>query len=164
MEALAPYRVALTERDEGDPMPLPYLQDADIERAGIDLKLEVYLATSAMRERGSAPVRVSEGNLRDLYWSFAQMVAHHTSNGCNLLPGDLIASGTVSGPQEGMQGCLLEMTRRGATPLQIPGGESRTFLEDGDEVILKGFCEREGLPRISLGECRGTIAPALVKG
>jgi fumarylacetoacetase len=164
MEALAPYRVALAKRGEDDPKPLAYLQDLEIGRAGIDLKLEVYLATDAMRERGLAPMRVSEGNLRDLYWSFAQMVAHHTSNGCNLLPGDLIASGTVSGPDEGMQGCLLEMTRRGAAPLQLPSGESRTFLEDGDEVILRGFCEREGLPRIGLGECRGMIAPALVKG
>jgi fumarylacetoacetase len=105
---------------------------------------------------------LSSANLRDLYWSFAQMVTHHTSNGCNLAVGDLIASGTVSGSEGGTQGSLLELTSRGAVPVQLPNGEVRGFLEDGDEIILSGFCERDGLPRISLGECRGTIAPALV--
>lgn len=105
-------------------------------------------------------MRLSESNLRDLYWSFAQLVAHHTSNGCNLETGDLLASGTVSGPGAGSQGCLLEMTQRGASPVVLPNGERRTFLEDGDEVILRGVCERDGLPRMEIGECRGKILPA----
>jgi fumarylacetoacetase len=108
------------------------------------------------------------GNLRDLHWSFAQMVAHHTSNGCNLLEGDILASGTISGPQPdsqlSSQGCLLEMTLRGTSLLRLPSGEMRAFLEDGDEIILRGFCEKEGFPRITLGECRGTILPAISLG
>ena len=88
------------------------------------------------------------------------MIAHHTSNGCNLVEGDLIASGTVSGSEETSRGCLLEITRRGASPIRLPNGETRAFLEDGDEIILNGFCEREGFPRISLGECHGTVLPA----
>jgi fumarylacetoacetase len=113
-----------------------------------------------MRDGGVAPVRLSSANATELYWSFAQMVAHHTSNGCNLRAGDLIASGTISGPQPGQQGCLLEITRRGAEPVQLATGEERSFLEDGDEITFSGFCEREGLPRISLGECQGMIVPA----
>jgi fumarylacetoacetase len=114
-----------------------------------------------MRVDGLPPVRLSTGNLRDLHWSFAQMLTHHSSNGCNLIPGDLIASGTVSGPEPGSQGCLLEITQRGTQPLRLPTGDLREFLADGDEIILRGFCEREGLPRISLGECRGIIQPAI---
>ena len=149
MEALDPYRVALAPRATGDPEPLPYLADAG--RGGIDLTLEVHLSSERMREQGIAPIRVSRGNARGLYWSFAQMVAHHTSNGCNLQTGDLLASGTISGPEDGSQGCLLEITRRGAQKLLLPTGEERAFLEDGDEVTLRGFCEREGLPRIGVG-------------
>ena len=161
MEALEPYRVPLAARAESDPAPLRYLADASNEEAGgIDMALEVWLSTARMRETRLEPVRLSAGNLRDLYWTFAQMVAHHTSNGCNLVEGDLIASGTVSGPEEGSEGCLLEMTRRGEAPIRLPNGETRAFLEDGDEVILRGFCEKDGFPRISLGECRGTILPA----
>jgi fumarylacetoacetase len=133
---------------------------ASANAGGIDLTLEVFLSTARMRETSLAPVRLSEGNLCDLYWTFPQMIAHHTSNGCNLVEGDLIASGTVSGPRPGSEGCLLEITRRGASPLQLPNGETRAFLEDGDEIVLNGFCEREGFPRISLGECRGTVLPA----
>lgn len=162
IEALAPFRVPLEPRSEGDPKPLPYLTSPELAAAAIDLELEVYLSTVAMRKNSIPPVRLSAGNLRHLYWSFAQMVAHHTSNGCNLLPGDLIASGTVSGPREGTQGSLLEITRRGTAQLRLQSGEVRSFLEDGDEIVLRGFCERDGLPRISLGECRGTIAPALI--
>ncbi len=111
-----------------------------------------------MREASIAPIRMSSANLRDLYWTFPQMIAHHTSNGCNLLPGDLLASGTISGPQHGSQGCLLEITQREANPIQLPNGEQRTFLLDGDEIILSGHCEKTGYPRISFGECRGVVA------
>ncbi len=160
MDALAPFRVHAAGRGTEDPAVLPYLREAKDAASGLDVRLEVHLSTAAMRASALAPVRLSSGNLRELYWSFAQMVAHHTSNGCNLLPGDLIASGTVSGAEEGTQGCLLEITRRGTAPLQLPSGEARGFLEDGDEIVLSGFCEREGLPRIGLGECRGLIAAA----
>jgi len=156
MAALAPYRVPLAPRPACDPTPLPYLTTT--EPSAIDLHLEVFLTTQSMREASLPPHQLSRANLRDLYWSFPQLVAHHTSNGCNLIPGDLLASGTISGPTEGAQGSLLEITQRGANPLQLPNGETRTFLEDGDEVILRGYCWREGLPRIGLGECRGIIA------
>jgi fumarylacetoacetase len=108
----------------------------------------------------SEPVRLSSGNFRDMYWTVAQLVAHHASNGCNLQPGDLLASGTISGPGKDARGCLLELTWRGTEPLQLPSGETRKFLEDGDEVILRGYCEREGLPRIGFGECRGVVVAA----
>jgi fumarylacetoacetase len=143
-----------------DPTSLPYLTSPEPETAGIDLDLEVHLSTARMRELALPSVRLSTGNLRQIYWSFAQMVTHHTSNGCNLLPGDLIASGTVSGAGEGTQGSLLEITRRGAEQLHLPSGEVRSFLEDGDEIVLRGFCEKDGLPRITVGECCGTIAPS----
>ena len=159
MEALEPFRVPLAHRAEGDPEPLPYLLLRDAA-AGIDVQLEVYLSSAAMREDGLKPVCISSGNARELYWSFAQMVAHHTSNGCNLMSGDLLASGTISGEDEGTLGSLLEITRRGAKPLQLPSGEERSFLEDGDEVTLCGSCQREGGPRIGLGECKGMIVPA----
>ena len=158
LEALAPYRVPAFARPEGDPRPLPYLAHEENEaHGGIDLRLEVLLSTEAMRERGLPPYTVSRSNLRDLYWTLAQMVAHHTSNGCNLQPGDLIASGTVSGEGEEARGCLLERTWRGTEPLALPSGEERRFLEDGDEVILRGHCEREGFARIGFGECRGVV-------
>jgi fumarylacetoacetase len=114
-----------------------------------------------MRAARQEPHQLSQANLRDLYWTPAQMIAHHTSNGCNLLPGDLVATGTVSGREENAAGCLLELTRGGARPVVLPNGENRAALEDGDEVILRGFCRREGFPRISLGECRGVVLPAL---
>ncbi len=160
MDALEPYRVPLAAHGEGDPRPLGYLAVRDSANQGIDLRLEVYLTTEKMRNESVAPVLLTESSAKDLYWSFAQMVAHHTSNGCNLRSGDLLASGTISGPQPGSQGSLLEITRRGAEPLKLPSGEERSFLEDGDEITILGFCEREGLPRISLGECQGTIVPA----
>lgn len=160
MEALAPFRMALAERPTGDPAPLPYLTPEDREHAAFDVQLEVYLLTHAMRDAGQTPFRVSAGNLKELYWSFAQMIAHHTSNGCNLQTGDLLASGTVSGPEEGSQGSLLELTRRGSSPLQLPSGEQRSFLQDGDEVIFRAFCEASGRYRIGFGECRGTVQHA----
>ena len=162
LDALAPYRVAAFTRAEGDPPPLPYLQSPqNQQRGGIDLHVEVWLRTAQMRASGSSPFRVSRGNLRDLYWTLAQMLTHHASNGCNLRPGDLLATGTISGPTLDSLGCLLEKTRRGADPLLLPNGEQRRFLEDGDEVILRAFCEGEGLPRIGFGECRGIVLPVL---
>jgi fumarylacetoacetase len=113
-----------------------------------------------MREAKEPPVRLSRSSLADLYWTPAQFIAHHTSNGCNLRPGDLLGSGTISGPTPDSRGCLLELTWRGTEPVQLPGGEERHFLEDGDEVILRGSCEREGFARIGLGECSGTVVSA----
>ncbi len=159
LEALEPYRTAAYKRPEGDPQPLPYLTDEkDQQRGGFDFWLDAYLSTRKMREEKAEPVRLSHGTFRDMYWTFAQMVAHHTSNGCNLQPGDLLGSGTVSGQSKDSRGCLLELTWRGAEPIQLPTGESRKFLEDGDEVIFRGYAEREGYARIGFGECRGVIA------
>jgi fumarylacetoacetase len=159
MEALAPFRAPAFQRAEGDPEPLEYL-DSPLNRdhGGFDIHLEVLISTSQMREKGIAPHRLSRSNTRDLYWTFAQMLTHHASNGCNLRPGDLIASGTVSGATKESRGCLMELTQRGAEPIALPNGEVRRFLRDGDEVILRGYCEREGFRRIGFGECRGIIA------
>lgn len=154
LEALAPFRVTPTQRAQGDPEPLPYLQ-FDEDR-GIDMVLEVSIKTQTNPE----PFVVSRGNFRDMYWTIAQLIAHHTSNGCNLRAADLIASGTVSGEAKESRGCLLERTWRGTEPLQLPNGETRKFLEDGDEVIMRAWCEREGMPRIGFGECRGVVMPA----
>lgn len=154
MDALEPFRVSAFSRPETDPTPLPHLKaPEDQARGGFDVTLEVWLRTANMRES----VRLSRGNLRDLYWTPAQMLTHHASNGCNLRPGDLLASGTVSGPPPDSLGCLLEITRRGTQPLILPNGQSRKFLEDGDEVILRAYCEREGHARIGFGECSGII-------
>jgi len=162
IEALEPFRVPAFIRPTEDPQPLPYLSDpSHAQTGGIDMTLEVFLLTARMRERSLTPTLISKGNLGDLYWSFAQMIAHHTSNGCNLVAGDLLASGTVSGPHQDSEGSLLEIARRGAAPIHLPNGEARMFLEDGDEVILKGYCEKIGFPRISLGECRGMIVPSV---
>jgi fumarylacetoacetase len=158
MEALAPFRVPAVTRPEGDPSPLAYLQDAQDQAQGaLAITLEVWLTSARMRAAGLAPVRLSRSQFSDLYWTPAQLVTHHASNGCNLCPGDLLASGTVSGPARENCGCLLELTRRGQEPLSLPGGETRRFLEDGDEVSLRGFCEAPGRPRLGLGECRGRI-------
>jgi fumarylacetoacetase len=163
LDALEPFRVPAAKRAEGDPQPLLYLHsERDQERGGFDINLEVWLATERMRQAGQGPVRISRGNMKDLYWTLAQMVAHHTSNGCNLRPGDLLATGTVSGPTPESVGSLLERTKRGTEPLHLPNGEQRKFLEDGDEVILRGWCEREGHARIGFGECRGTVGVAKV--
>ena len=158
LDALAPFRVPAVKRPAGDPAPLPYLASFENEqRGGVDLTLEVSLRSAKMRERGDAPMAVSRGRFAEMYWTLAQMVAHHTSNGCNLRPGDLIASGTVSNASKESRGCLLERAWRGAEPLVLPTGERRAFLEDGDEVIMRGFAERDGYRRIGLGECRGII-------
>ncbi|HEX2778096.1 MAG TPA: fumarylacetoacetase [Gemmatimonadaceae bacterium] len=162
MEALAPFRGPAVRRDPGDPQPLPYLRhDDDAARGGIDLAVEVWLRTRRMRERGEGPVRLSRSRFADMYWTVAQMVAHHASNGCNLRAGDLLASGTISGPTRDERGCMLELTRRGAEPVTLPDGETRSFLEDGDEVTLRGECVRDGFVRIGFGECRGRILPAV---
>ncbi len=160
MEALAPFRSPAAPRPDGDPVPLPYLADSDDSaRGGIDAVVEVCLRTRGMRERGIAAQRVSRARFADMYWTLAQLLAHHASNGCNLRPGDLFASGTISGPTRDSLGCMLELTRRGAEPLQV-GSETRGFLEDGDEVIIRGECVREGYVRIGFGECRGRVQSA----
>jgi fumarylacetoacetase len=161
MEALEPFRTRAYNRPGGDPAPLPYLDSAaNRQRGGIDAVVEVFLRTARMRDAGVLEQRVSRSRLADLYWTVGQMLAHHTSNGCNLRPGDLFATGTISGPQKDARGCLLELTWRGAEPLALPGGETRKFLEDGDEVIMRGYCERPGATRIGFGECRGVVLPA----
>ena len=161
LEALEPFRAPAFPRPEGDPRPLPYLDAPTAgERGAIDLTLEVWLTSRKMRANAIAPFRLSRGNLRELYWTPAQLVAHHASNGCNLRPGDLLATGTVSGPTVDSAGCLLEITGRGAEPVALPSGEIRRFLEDGDEVTLRGYCRREGAARIGFGECRGRVEAA----
>jgi fumarylacetoacetase len=161
IEALAGYRVPLAPRASTEPQPLPYLTEATSgQPSGFDITLEVFLFTSHMRENNLPPVCLSSGNSRDLYWSIAQLLTHHASNGCNLVSGDIVATGTISGPAPGSQGCLLEITQRGTRPLRLPTDELREFLADGDEIILRGFCDREEYPRLSFGECRGTIQPA----
>ena len=160
-EALAPFRVPAFTRPPGDPAPLPHLNDAtDRVHGGLAVTLEAYLATEKMRRSGIAPQRVSQSPFTTTYWTVAQMVAHHASNGCNLLVGDLFGSGTVSGPERASWGSLLELTARGREPIMLPTGEQRSFIEDGDEIILRGFAEKPGYPRIGFGECRGVILPA----
>jgi len=160
--ALAPFRFPLTLHHSDDPDPLSYLFDAMDQYTGaIDLTLEAWLVTPSMLEASQPAHRLSQANLRDLYWTPAQLIAHHTSNGCNLLPGDLVATGTVSGLADESAGCLLELTAGGKQPILLPNGETRSALEDGDEVLLRGYCRREGFPDISLGECRGQVLPAL---
>ena len=161
LDALAPFRCPAFVRAEGDARPLPYLSSArNAAEGGLDLKVEVLLRSAEMRRQGLDPFRLSVGSTRETYWTVAQLVAHHTSNGCNLRTGDLLASGTVSGSEEGSQGCLLEKTQGGARPFELPTGEQRSFLADGDEVVLRGYCEREGYARIGLGECAARVLPA----
>ena len=161
MEALAPFRTPAFDRPEGDPEPLDYLSDATNQKyGGLDINLEVYIQTEKMRAENIEPHMLSRSNTKDLYWTVGQMLTHHASGGCNLQTGDLIASGTVSGKEKSERGSLLELTWRGTEPLELPGGEQRRFLEDGDEIIMKGYCEREGYRRIGFGTCRGRIIPA----
>lgn len=161
LEALAPFRVPLNVRPDGDPQPLPYLCDpGDQARGSIAMNVETFLLTKLMAASGQAPHRLARASLQDLYWTPAQLIAHHTSNGCNLCPGDLIGTGTVSGPEEHDAGCLLELTRRGSQPLLLPNGEQRRWLEDGDEIIIRAHCERPGFASIGFGECRGRVSPA----
>ncbi len=161
LDALEPFRSAAFVRADGDPAPLPYLSHPEDEkRGGFDVKLEVYLETARMRERGEPAFLLSRSNLRELYWTLGQMLTHHTSNGCNLRPGDLLGTGTVSGADTTARGSLMEITARGAQPVLLRNGETRRFLEDGDTVVLRGYCERAGAARIGFGECRGTVSPA----
>ncbi len=154
-EALEPFRCAPEARSATDPQPLPYLRGG--ARDGFAITMELCLRSAQMPE----PVLVSRAGFASMYWTIAQMIAHHTSNGCPLRPGDLFGSGTVSGPEKNNRGCLLELTALGQEPLALPGGQTRQFLEDGDEVILRGWCEAPGVRRIGLGECRGTVLPAI---
>ncbi len=160
LEALAPYRVPFV-RAEGDPQPLPYL-DSAANRAGgsLDIQLQVGLQTRRMREAGQPDAQICRTSYRHAYWTVAQMVAHHTVNGCNLQPGDLFGSGTLSGPTLDQAGALIELTQGGKNPIALPNGENRTFLEDGDAVVLRGWCEKPDAARIGFGECRGTVLPA----
>lgn len=175
MEALAPFRCPAMERPGDDPKPLSYLTSEDnLTSGGVDLTLEVFLCSSEMRSKGMNPIQLSKGSFKDMYWTIAQMLTHHAAGGCQMNPGDLLASGTVSGNTRGARGCLLELTWDGdpfasppvvvpgtqRTPITLPTGEERKFLADGDEVIIKGYCEREGYRRIGFGECRGIIQPA----
>ena len=161
MEALAPFRVPAFKREEGAPKPLDYLSnEANEKLGGLDLKLEVYIQTRKMRDENIEPFLLSRSNLRDIYWTIGQMITHHASNGCNLNIGDLMASGTVSGKGDKERGCLLEITKRGKEPIELPSGEVRRFLEDYDEIIMKGYCERDGFRKIGFGECRGMVLPA----
>jgi fumarylacetoacetase len=161
LEALAPYRCPAFPRAFNDPTPLPYLfDDADQRAGGFAIGVEMYLRTSKMREQKTPPARLSTGNFRDSYWTAAQIVAHQTSNGCNLQPGDLLGSGTISGATPETYGSLMELTQGGKQPLQLSNGEARTFVEDGDEVIERGRCEREGYATIGFGEAAAVVRPA----
>jgi len=175
LDALTPFRSPAYARPAGDPTPLPYLtSDANTGQGAIDITLEVWIASAKMREQHMEPVRLSSGSFRDMYWTIAQMLTHHASNGCLMQPGDLLASGTVSGTTRDSRGSLLELTWDGdpfatppvvvpgtqRTPITLPTGEERRFLADGDEVLVRGFCEREGFRRIGFGECRGIVEPA----
>jgi len=160
-EALAPFRRAQPARPEGDPQPLPYLLDAqDQARGAFDIELEVLLLTASMREQNLPAQRLALSNTLNMYWTVAQLIAHHSVNGCQLQPGDLFGSGTLSGPAEGSFGSLLEITEGGKHPVQLASGEVRKFLEDGDEIILRARCVAEGVASIGFGECRGTIVAA----
>jgi fumarylacetoacetase len=160
-EALAPFQTGAFARPQGDPAPLPHLDDAgDRVHGGLDITLEAYLSTEAMRAKGTTPFRLSQTSTATLYWTVAQMIAHHTSNGCNLNIGDLIGSGTVSGPEKSSWGSLLELSARGGEPIAMPSGEKRGFIEDGDEIIFRGFCAKDGYPRVGFGECRAVVLPA----
>jgi fumarylacetoacetase len=158
-EALAPFRAAQAPRPEGDPKPLAYLLDeADQREGALGVQLEVFIMTRAMRERGLAPHRLSLGSALDLYWTPAQLLAHHASNGCDLQPGDLFGTGTISAPNPEGYGSLLEITQGGKTPLSLPSGETRRFLEDGDEIAFRASARRDGYVSIGFGECRATVS------
>ena len=154
LEALAPFRRAPEPRAPGDPRPLRYLSPPSGDGA-LDVRIEVLLASRRMREEGSAPATLTVTNMRHLYWTIFQMLTHHASNGCNMRPGDLIGTGTISGPEGDSLGCLLEITKRGSEPLSLPTGEERKFLEDGDELTMRAWCEGEY--RIGFGECRAVV-------
>jgi fumarylacetoacetase len=161
-QALAPFRTAMPARPEGDPDPLPYLLDrSDQQSGGLAIRLEVTLSTARMRAASIAPHVLSRGQAAAaMYWSAAQIVAHHASNGCNLQPGDLIGTGTLSTAEATGLGSLLEISMGGKQPIALPGGETRSFLEDGDELSLSARCEADGAVPIGFGSCRGRVLPA----
>jgi fumarylacetoacetase len=162
LEALAPFRVPFT-RPEGDPRPLPYLDSArQREHGALDIQLELGIESAQLRADGKPAARVALTSYRHAYWTLTQMVTHHTVNGCNLQPGDLLATGTLSGPTLDQAGALIETTSGGKNPFALGNGETRTFLEDGDTVVIRGWCEKAGATRIGFGECRGTLLPARV--
>jgi fumarylacetoacetase len=159
LEALAPFRCPAFARAEGDPQPLPYLLDeADQRSGGFAIEVEMHLRSAKMRQDKAPAQRLSRGNFRDSYWTLAQIVAHQSSNGCNLQPGDLLGSGTISGAAPDSLGSMMELTQGGKTPLALPGGETRSFVQDGDEVIERGRCEAAGYRRIGFGEAAGRVA------
>jgi fumarylacetoacetase len=159
LEALAPFRCPPFERADSDPKPMPHLHlsDEDGENEGIDISLEVALLTHEMREHSSEPYIICRGSSRDLYWTISQLVAHHTSNGCNLRPGDLLASGTISGRARDSWGSLLEITQQGTSVIELPNGQKRRYLEQGDEIIIQGWCRNKDYAQIGFGQCRGRI-------
>ncbi len=160
-EAMAPFRIAQPPRPAGDPQPLPYLYDADDQAHGaLAIELEVGLRTARMREAGMAPHRLSRGPAANMYWTVAQLVAHHASNGCNLNPGDLLGTGTISAPSEDGFGSLIELSRGGSAAIDLPGGEQRGFIEDGDEILLTASARAEGYVPIGFGPCTGIVLPA----
>jgi fumarylacetoacetase len=162
-EALQPFRCAQASRDEGDPQPLAYLLDQhDQNNGGFDIELEVLLLTAQMRDTGLQPERIALSNTTHMYWTVAQMITHHTVNGCNLNPGDLLGSGTLSGPKNGQYGSMLEITKGGSEPLLLKNLEQRSFLLDGDEVIFRARCKRPGFTSIGFGECRAKVLAAQV--
>jgi len=162
LEALTPYRIGW-HRDEADPQPLDYLESTYNRTSGaFDIQLEVQLQTKAMREANQPAHRLTQSNFSDSYWTVAQMVAHHTINGCNLQPGDFFGSGTQSGPEADQAGSMLELSNGGKQAITLPNGESRTFLEDGDAVIMRGYCQKSGTARIGFGEVTSVILPAKV--
>ncbi|MVW70213.1 fumarylacetoacetase [Bordetella sp. 15P40C-2] len=159
-EALEPFRIPFT-RGEGEPQPLPYLSsEANRAQGAYDVQMEVLMTTEASRAAQQAPAHLSTSNFRDAYWNVAQLIAHHTVNGCNLQPGDLIGTGTLSGANPGELGSLLELTQGGKSPITLPWGEQRTFLQDGDQIIIRAQCHKPGYPRIAFGESSGTVLPA----
>jgi fumarylacetoacetase len=161
-EALAPFRCPAFERPAGDPKPMPHLfSEGDQVEGGIDLAMEAYILTPRMRSEGAAPARLTSTNFKHIYWTFAQMVTHHMSNGCNLQPGDLLASGTCSGPTDESRACMAELSVRGTADIKLPNGEVRRFLADGDEVIFRARASRPGQVAIGFGECRGRLEPAV---
>jgi fumarylacetoacetase len=161
LQALAPYRLPFN-RTATDPQPLPYLDSPENRQAGaFDIRLEVLLQTAAMRRRGEPPQRLARTNFCHAYWTISQLIAHHTVNGCNLRSGDLLGSGTQSGPDPAEAGSLVELTRGGTQPIHVGSDELRSFLEEGDRVILRGWCERPGAVPIGFGEVWGEIMPAL---
>ena len=161
MEALAPFRCGAYDRPDGDPVPLPYLSSAANEtEGGFDVQIEVSIASEKMRAAGEQPVTLAVTNMQNLYWTIFQMLTHHTSNGCNLRPGDMMGTGTISGPDEESLGSILEITKRGANPLVLPTGEERKFLGDGDELVMRAWCEADGARAIGFGECRAVVEGA----